>query len=672
MPMNKLKLLHSITADHTLPFEQKIQELLQLGCRIFNCQIAIVSQIQAQTYYVEHVHTPDNSLPVGAQFPLGETYCCHTLAANSSLAFDHASDSHIATHPCYLNFGLESYIGAPLLVQGNRYGTVNFSSPDIHKGQFTQDDHDFVWLLSQWIGNEITRNQSLLLMKQNQEIQHAMGELAIIGGWQVNLLNNTVIWTDTTRAIHEVSDDFQPTLETAIQFYQEEDRDTVTSLVNTAIETGAPWKAEFLLNTATGNQVWVETQGKAVFENDQCIRLYGAIQNVDERVKTRIALTEQKDLAERMLQTRSLFLANVSHELRTPMNGIVGMLQLLEQSTLDDTQKNMVDVANRSTQSLTRLLNDFLDFSKIDAGMLSLEQTEFELHHLINGLKLAYQTQCNEKGIGLDFNLSNLKHQYLVGDPVRVKQVLQNLISNAIKFTAQGHITVTLCSVEHDGKCIINGQVSDSGIGMSDTVQSSLFSPFSQADQSTTRQYGGTGLGLSIVKRLCELMSGSISVTSEFGIGSVFSFTLVLGIGEAPDLTSQQARNQQDIPTDFKILVVEDNAVNRIVLAQILKKWQLQYDFAFDGEQALARLDQASDTPYDVILMDCQMPNMDGYQATQAIRQRSSDDRHSHIIALTANAMSGEAKKCLAAGMDDYLAKPIDIKALHKAICKAL
>lgn len=373
-----------------------------------------------------------------------------------------------------------------------------------------------------------------------------------------------------------------------------------------------------------------------------------------------------------MLQTRSLFLANVSHELRTPMNGIVGMLQLLEQSTLDDTQKNMVDVANRSTQSLTRLLNDFLDFSKIDAGMLSLEQTEFELHHLINGLKLAYQTQCNEKGIGLDFNLSNLKHQYLVGDPVRVKQVLQNLISNAIKFTAQGHITVTLCSVEHDGKCIINGQVSDSGIGMSDTVQSSLFSPFSQADQSTTRQYGGTGLGLSIVKRLCELMSGSISVTSEFGIGSVFSFTLVLGIGEAPDLTSQQARNQQEIPTDFKILVVEDNAVNRIVLAQILKKWQLQYDFAFDGEQALARLDQASDTPYDVILMDCQMPNMDGYQATQAIRQRSSDDRNSHIIALTANAMSGEAKKCLAAGMDDYLAKPIDIKALHKAICKAL
>lgn len=672
MPMNKLKLLHSITADHTLPFEQKIQELLQLGCRIFNCQIAIVSRIEAEQYHVEHVHTPDNSLPVGAQFPLGETYCCHTLAANSSLAFDHASESDIATHPCYLNFGLESYIGAPLQVQGQRYGTVNFSSPDIHAGMFTQDDHDFVWLLSQWIGNEITRNHSLLLSAQNQEIQQAMGELAIIGGWQVNLINNTVIWTDTTRAIHEVDADFQPTLETAIEFYQEQDRETVANLVNKAIELGTPWKAEFLLNTATGNQVWVETQGKAVFDKGQCVRLYGAIQNVDERVKTRIALTEQKELAEGMLQTRSLFLANVSHELRTPMNGIVGMLQLLAQSSLDETQKNMLDVASRSTQSLTRLLNDFLDFSKIDAGMLSLEQTEFDLPHLINGLKLTYQTQCNEKGIGLEFNLSNLKHQYLIGDPVRVKQVLQNLISNAIKFTAQGHINITLCSVEHDGKCIINGQVSDSGIGMSDTVQNTLFTPFSQADQSTTRQYGGTGLGLSIVKRLCELMSGSISVSSEFGIGSTFSFTLVLGIGETSGHTISDTHNQQQLPDNFKVLVVEDNAVNRIVLAQILKKWQVRYEFAFDGEQALARLDQAPNDPYDVILMDCQMPNMDGYQATLAIRQRTSNDKDTHIIALTANAMSGEAKKCYAAGMDDYLAKPIDIKALHKALCKAL
>ncbi|WP_010364786.1 ATP-binding protein [Pseudoalteromonas citrea] len=670
--MNKLKLLHSITADHTLPFEQKIQELLQLGCRIFNCQVAIVSRIEAQQYYVEHVHTPDNSLPVGAQFPLGETYCCHTLEANSSLAFDHASESRIATHPCYLNFGLESYIGAPLQVQGQRYGTVNFSSADIHAGKFTQDDHDFVWLLSQWIGNEITRNHSLLLSTQNQEIQQAMGELAIIGGWQVNLANNTVIWTDTTRAIHEVTDDFQPTVETAIEFYQKQDRETVAQLVTTAIEVGTPWKAEFLLNTAMGNQVWIETQGKAVFENGQCVRLYGAIQNVDERVKTRIALTEQKELAERMLQTRSLFLANVSHELRTPMNGIVGMLQLLEQSSLDDTQKNMLDVASRSTQSLTRLLNDFLDFSKIDAGMLSLEQTEFELPHLINGLKVAYQTQCNEKGIGLEFNLTNLKHQHLIGDPVRVKQVLQNLISNAIKFTAQGHINITLCSVEHDGRCIINGQVSDSGIGMSETVQNTLFSPFSQADQSTTRQYGGTGLGLSIVKRLCELMSGTISVSSEFGIGSTFSFTLVLGIGEAPNHVLNDVNNLQQIPDNFKALVVEDNAVNRIVLAQILKKWQIRYEFAFDGEQALARLDQALDDPYDVILMDCQMPIMDGYQATQAIRQRESQDSNTHIIALTANAMSGEAKKCFAAGMDDYLAKPIDIKALHKAICNAL
>ena len=672
MPMNKLKLLHSITADHTLLFEQKIQELLQLGCRIFNCQIAIVSRIDAEQYHVEHVHTPDNSLPVGAQFPLGETYCCHTLAANSSLAFDHASESDIATHPCYLNFGLESYIGAPLQVQGQRYGTVNFSSPDIHAGKFTQDDHDFVWLLSQWIGNEITRNHSLLLSTQNQEIQQAMGELAIIGGWQVNLINNTVIWTDTTRAIHEVDADFQPTLETAIEFYQEQDRETVANLVNKAIELGTPWKAEFLLNTATGNQVWVETQGKAVFDKGQCVRLYGAIQNVDERVKTRIALTEQKELAEGMLQTRSLFLANVSHELRTPMNGIVGMLQLLAQSSLDETQKNMLDVASRSTQSLTRLLNDFLDFSKIDAGMLSLAQTEFELPHLINGLKVAYQTQCNEKGIGLEFNLTNLKHQHLIGDPVRVNQVLQNLISNATKFTAQGHINITLCSVEHDGRCIINGQVSDSGIGMSDTVQNTLFSPFSQADQSTTRQYGGTGLGLSIVKRLCELMSGTISVSSEFGIGSTFSFTLVLGIGEAPNHVLNDINNLQQIPDNFKALVVEDNAINRIVLAQILKKWQIRYEFAFDGEQALARLDQALDDPYDVILMDCQMPIMDGYQATQTIRQRESQDCTTHIIALTANAMSGEAKKCFAAGMDDYLAKPIDIKALHKAICNAL
>ena len=924
---NALSRIHTITSLQQSSLSEKIEQLLALGNEMFYLPFAIVSEIKEQDYSVLYCRSPNHELIPGAHFDVANTYCVHTLNANKPTAFHHASNSYIKTHPCYINFQLESYIGCPIMVDGKPFGTLNFSSPDVHHQVFSETDFELIQLLAQWVGNEITRERQQASLVSQQQLMTQMSQQARIGAWEVDLVKNEIFWSEMTKEIHEVSADYIPDLTTAINFYKEgESRDTITRLVQESIEKGTSYQVELELITAKGNEIWVEAYGKAEFKNGQCVRLYGSFQDISEkkaaefelqaqnqrmgvaadsagigiweyniktgtldwdesmfrlygiepkcfngmfddwqssvfpddreklikefefaissskkfntqfrivhpegvrylkasaivsdetqtvvgvnyditeRIENEIAITKAKEEAELASNVKNEFLASMSHEIRTPMNGVVGMLELLAETRLNDDQLHKVNVAKSSANSLLFLINDILDYSKIDANKLQLEAISFDIKQLVSDVTDAMFKQVLEKNLELVVDTVNVVEPTVVGDPNRIRQIVTNLVSNAIKFTTQGEVVirVELADID-DEKWQLTIVVQDSGIGVAKEDQAALFESFSQVDASTTRKFGGTGLGLAIVKRLSLLMAGDVSVESEIGEGCTFTCNVeVLKDTQSTNKTNydrlanlsilvvddnnvslrvitQQLKKWQvkvtavssaqqvfditkDIQPNFdlaiidmnmpevdglalakklsvdkefeqvplvlmdsmnlslneeklkefgflthfskpatcvdlyksilcvldqdkiieekvidsqiqhnkivswskdsRVLLVEDNRVNQMVAKGMLDKLGLKTIIAMNGQDALDKLNN-EEMSYGLILMDCQMPIMDGYTATEKIRQGAAGDFYIDvpIIAMTANAMEGDREKCIAVGMNDYLAKPIE------------
>ncbi|MDN4501901.1 ATP-binding protein [Alteromonadaceae bacterium BrNp21-10] len=677
-----LKKLHEITANNSAAVEQKIQQLLQLGIDTFKLPIALVSKIIDDIYIVKHAHTPNGEVNVNDQFNLGITYCSHTLKANKPIAFAHVAQSQINTHPCYEAFKLESYIGAPLIVDGERYGTISFSGPDVHVESFSPYDMELIWLLSQWVGNELTRSNVEKRLARQRDMLEMMSKQARIGAWEVNLQTNDIYWSKMTRQIHEVTNDYKPDITTAIAFYKTGYcQDRINEVLERAISNGEPWQEELQIITATGRECWVTAIGEPVFENNICVRLYGSFQDIDTKMKNRKALTQAKEKAEAAALAKSQFLANMSHEIRTPMNGILGMLQWFKETPLNEQQSYNLQIARTSAESLLTLLNDILDLSKIEAGKVELEKIDFDLSTLVNDFTAIMRPSFAEKE--LHFVIESPDHPLGIvnGDPVRVRQILHNLVGNALKFTAKGKVTLRLRLTNQETTPLLICDVEDSGIGIAPDALEKLFSPFTQADTSTTRTFGGTGLGLSIVQQLCQLMGGDIVVTSDVNKGSCFSINIPLAkpqnAPKAEKVANYRSSKNSDIPADDitqgRIMLVEDNEINQIVMLELLKQLGVNAVICENGQVALDTLKNITKQhSVDLILMDCQMPVMDGYEATQLIRQGQAGEQYSNlpIIALTANAMKGDKEYCLEMGMTDYLSKPIDIGDLESILRK--
>jgi len=374
----------------------------------------------------------------------------------------------------------------------------------------------------------------------------------------------------------------------------------------------------------------------------------------------------------RLQKAKEQFLANMSHEIRTPINGIVGMANLLSQNPSPVERETYLSAIKHSAENLTVIINDILDLAAIESGKLKFEKIAFNLRDLLPSLISTFTYQAREKRIQVDHVIDDSLNKILLGDPVRLNQILINLVSNAVKFTHNGSIKIN-CMAEREskGKCWVKIEVEDTGVGIPQEKLNTIFESFSQADASVTRKYGGTGLGLTIVKQLVELQKGNITVRSKENVGSTFTVRVPYAIGKADERSAPKNARALKKANAAKlfVLLVEDNDINRLYAKSVLKNWNCYTETAENG---LVAIEKIKNQEYDVVLMDIQMPVMDGYETTRAIRMMDTPARNVPIVALTANATKADVEKCIAAGMNDYLPKPFSPDDLYRKLFQEL
>lgn len=427
-----------------------------------------------------------------------------------------------------------------------------------------------------------------------------------------------------------------------------------------------------------GSTIWVNLTVALVWkQNGQPDYFISIIEDINLRKqaeKDSADLAVREQAAQVASQLKSEFLSNMSHEIRTPINGVIGMTGLLSDTELSTEQRDYVETIRRSGETLLTVINDILDFSKIEAGKLEFETIDFELTNVIDEVRKTLAFSADKKNIKLSVDMASNIPTVLTGDPGRLKQVLFNLVGNAIKFTNQGSVSLCVYPVyQTDLVAQLKFEIQDSGIGIPKSIQERLFQPFSQGDTSTQRHFGGTGLGLNICRSLIEKMNGHISVQSKVGLGSTFTFDVVFMKSALPILEKQELESTL-VPSaknrKARILVAEDNLVNQLITTKMLQKLGYHADVVANGKEVLKTL---AEIQYDLILMDCQMPEMDGYEASRAIRQNKNVPYCDiPILALTANAMTGEAQVCQSAGMNGHISKPVTIEKLGQILDKYL
>ena len=434
------------------------------------------------------------------------------------------------------------------------------------------------------------------------------------------------------------------------------------------------YQAEYRMQTKNGEWLWILARGQAISRdgNGRATRISGTHLDISTRKRIEQRLASAQETAEAASRAKDQFLAVISHEIRTPLNGVLGLAELMLTTPLNAQQKNYMQQLQSSGRSLFKLVEDVLDFAKIESGKLKLDNTEFSPRKLLEETIRDFTEQARAKKISLTAHLPKNTPAIVCGDAQRLERVLNNLISNAIAHTDQGSVSVRLTDITYSNSQVyLRFEVADTGVGISADQQRHIFDQFVQIDNTTRRRHSGTGLGLATCKHLVDLMGGEIQVTSELGNGSVFSFTVNLRrVAEKPVLKTapETTKTKPGAPKTVRILIAEDNLVNLELVGQMMELLGCQVDSAKDGQAAVEAFARQH---YDLILMDLRMPEMDGFDATIEIRRREQRQQNfTPIVALTADVVAGVADRCRQVGMDDYLSKPVTIKQLRDMLVR--
>ena len=525
-----------------------------------------------------------------------------------------------------------------------------------------------------------------MALGESEALLDRAGRIAGVGGWSMQLGSREVFWSDQTKRLHEVPLDYVPDLQSTLQFYDMLDRATMEHALELAAKTGEGWDLELHLTTATGRSRWVRSVGEAEWDGDTPVALIGTFQDITERRERDEALRQALDnarhateAAEEASRSKSQFVANMSHEIRTPMNAILGMLKLLQNTELTTRQLDYTQKTEGAARSLLGLLNDILDFSKVEAGKMTLDPRPFRLDTVLRDLSVILSANVGKKSIEVLFDVDPALPNDLVGDDMRLQQVLINLGGNAIKFTSAGEVILRLRQVQRSAQgVVIEFSMQDSGIGIAPENQAHIFTGFSQAEANTTRRFGGTGLGLAISSRLTTLLGGELAVQSTPGVGSTFSFQLHFEVpgdaaaGAPPSLPAGALRT----------LVVDDNAISLGIMAAMVQSLGWPCDSVASGLLALERVRSAHacGQPYQLVLMDWEMPDMDGWQTLAAL-ETPAGDQPQHppkdkplVIMITANGREALSQRSVAeqALLHGFLVKPVTASLLRDTVGEAL
>lgn len=566
---------------------------------------------------------------------------------------------------------------------------------------------------SEVINGRVVRNfgtfKDLTMQKQDEMARQGLEQRVVlalqaakIGVWEYDIVNDLLVWDDRVFEIYGRSrDSFNGTLQDWNDNVYPDDLAEAQSAFLDSITNHKYFKHEFRVVTNSGDIRSVLGMAACIYDaNNNPIKATGV--NIDlteaNQIKDELkAISERAQnnaqLAEKMAEKakaadiqKSAFLANISHEIRTPISGVIGLVDMLIDDAVvkavsDEKRQHYLGLIKNSSQHLLNIITDILDFSKIEAGKISISSQQFNLTKLVGELIDDFAHRATEKGLKFDYQSVGMENALCIGDPHRLRQILYNLLGNAIKFTTAGKISVRArLNKKADGNANFICAIIDTGIGIKEDSQGALFEAFEQVDSSATRRAQGTGLGLPISRKLVELMGGSVKVDSEFGVGSNFTIKVPLGTSEKSNVSYSAMTNAETDDINYQTfdnchaLVAEDNEINQVVIQNLLDQLKIKCTLAADGEEALEYIHSDEGDQYNFILMDCQMPKLDGFETTRMIRE---DDKYQKvknipIIALTANAMKSDKEKCLRAGMNGYLAKPVTKALLSASIIELL